>query len=244
MKIGRNRRQVDFPEQWRKVLGERLRWWPLGDAELQRNLEQTVIGFLSSKSFESARGLDLTEDIKVTIAAQASLLVLGIGLDEYRDVTTIIVYPSTAVRSSKRRLEGGIESQGPTALSGESMLHGPVMVTWDSALKATRHPERGHNVVFHEFAHKLDMADGVTDGVPRLQDREAHRDWMRVMKGALADLREGRPRYIDSYGAVGLAELFAVLTEAFFTVPAELKIQEPEIYALLSSFYRLDPADW
>lgn len=100
MKIGRNRRQVDFPEQWRKVLGERLRWWPLGDAELQRNLEQTVIGFLSSKSFESARGLDLTEDIKVTIAAQASLLVLGIGLDEYRDVTTIIVYPSTAVRSS------------------------------------------------------------------------------------------------------------------------------------------------
>jgi hypothetical protein len=122
------------------------------------------------------------------------------------------------------------------------MLHGPVMLAWDEVLTDTRHPERGRNVVFHEFAHKLDMADGSAGGVPDLRSREAYRRWKGIMGKALDDLRTGEPRFIDGYGAVGPAELFAVATEAFFTVPGDLRNREPEIYALLRDFYRQDPA--
>ncbi len=237
-------RNPPFPTEWRDLLARQLTWWPLPVAEQHAVLEQLVMGFLASKRFEAARGFTLSDDIRVTIAADACLLVVGLDLGWYRDVTTVIVYPSVAVRSGKRRLDGGIESEGPTSLAGEAMLHGPIMIAWDQAVGAARHPERGHNVVFHEFAHKLDMADGAASGVPRMPNPDAYRRWESVMGAALADLREGLPRFIDSYGATGPGELFAVVTEAFFEIPKEQREREPEIYSLLSAFYRQDPASW
>jgi hypothetical protein len=129
-------------------------------------------------------------------------------------VTTVIVYPSVAVRSGKWRLDGGIESDGTTSLAGEAMPHGPITIAWDQAAGAARHPERGHNVVFHEFAHTLDMTDDGSDGVPRMPNPDAYRRWKRVLGAALTDLPEGLPRLIDTYGANGPVELFAVVTEA------------------------------
>lgn len=239
----RSSRAATFPPAWRDLLAQRLNWWPLPDAGDHAELETLILKFLDTKHFEGARGFTPAEDVRVTIAAEACLLIVGLGLEWYRDVTTIIVYPSVAVRSGKRRLAGGMESEGPISLAGEAMLHGPVLLAWDQALGAARHPDRGHNVVFHEFAHKLDMADGGADGVPRLPNRAAYQRWDRVMSTALTDLRAGQPRSIDSYAAVGPSELFAVATEAFFDIPKKLQESEPEIYELLRDFYRQDTAD-
>jgi Mlc titration factor MtfA (ptsG expression regulator) len=242
MRRPRSSQGRSLPLEWQELLTERLRWWPLVDTDQQAVLEQLTADFIATKNFEGSRGFRPSDDVIVTIAAQACRLIVGLDLGWYRDVTTIIVYPSVAVRPGRRHFDGGIESDGPAALAGEAMLHGPVMIAWDQALGATRHPERGHNVVFHEFAHKLDMADGSASGVPHLRDREAYRRWERVMGTALDDLRSGEPRFIDSYGAVGATELFAVATEAFFDVPEDLRDLEPEIYDLLRGFYRQDPA--
>jgi MtfA peptidase len=231
----------DVAGRWEEMLASRIAWWPLHDADDRASLSALVDAFLGSKRFEAARGFTLTEDIPVTIAAEACLMILGLGLEWYRDVHAIIVYPSTAVRGGTRRIDGGLETSGPVSLAGEAMLHGPVMIAWDQALGAARHPERGHNVVFHEFAHKIDMVDGVADGRPPLGDPELARRWTDVMGRALDDLRAGSPRFIDDYGATGPGELFAVVTEAFFDVPTVLHAREPEIYELLSAFYRQDP---
>lgn len=237
-------RTMPFPDEWRVLLAHQLAWWPLPADEQHVVLERLVLGFLASKRFEAARGFTLSDEIRVTIAADACLLIVGLDLGWYRDVTSVIVYPSVAVRSGTRHLGGGIVSEGPMSLAGEAMLHGPIMIAWDQAFGAARHPRRGHNVVFHEFAHKLDMADGAANGVPRLPNPDAYQRWERVMGAALTDLRDGQPRFIDSYGATGPGELFAVVTEAFFDLPKEQQEQEPEIYALLRAFYRQDPASW
>jgi MtfA peptidase len=240
---GSDLRTSPFPDEWRDLLAQRLAWWPLPAADERAVLEELILGFLATKRFEGVREFSVTVDIKVTIAADACLLIVGLDLGWYRDVSTVIVYPSVAVRPGTRLLDGGIRSDDPIPLAGEAMLHGPILIAWDQVVGAARHPERGHNVVFHEFAHKLDMADGAANGVPRMPNREAYRRWEAIMGAALTDLRSGRPRFIDSYGANGPGELFAVVTEAFFDVPKDLKRLEPEIYALLRTFYRQDPAN-
>jgi Mlc titration factor MtfA (ptsG expression regulator) len=231
-----------FPPRWRTLLADRLRWWRELDADERSRLEDLVRIFLATKSFEGAAGFDPGEDVTVTIAAEASLLVLGLGHEWYRDVGAVIVYPSTAVRTGRHVLDGGVERRGPVALSGEAVLHGPVMVVWDAALAAARHPERGHNVVHHEFAHKLDMADGAADGMPPVGSRDREREWRDIMDRVLARLRAGAQIVLDPYGATNQAELFAVATEAFFEVPGRLAAGLPEVYELLASFYRQDPA--
>jgi hypothetical protein len=223
------------------MLSSRLAWWPLPPDD-QEILESLIPSFLAAKRFEASQGFTLNEEIPVLIAAEACLLIVGLDLSWYRDVSSVIVYPSVATRSGRRTLGGGLETADPVHLAGEAMLHGPVMIVWDQLLGAARHPEHGRNVVFHEFAHKLDMADGTADGIPYLAGRDEYHRWSDVMGQALEDVRNAKPRFIDPYGAVGPVELFAVVTEAFFDVPTLLLQREPDIYALLSDFYRQDPA--
>jgi Mlc titration factor MtfA (ptsG expression regulator) len=244
----RRAREAPFPESWRAVLTDRVaHWCYLDDAERAR-LEDLIKVFLVDKEFEGAGGLTVAEDVKVTIAAQACLLLLGLGRDYYRDVHSIIVYPSTVVR---RGLHGsavlpGAVTEDPVALSGEAHLHGPVMIVWDQALAQARHPEHGHNVVYHEFAHKIDMLDGSADGTPPGHDRSSYRRWVEVLTREFAALRaeaeEGRRTLLDTYGAVNAAEFFAVATEYFFDLPVPLQQQHPDLYTVLAEFYRQDPA--
>lgn len=231
-----------FPDHWRRLLNGRVRWWSELDAGERDRAEDLIRILLATKTFEGASGFDPTEDVIVTIAAEASLLVLGLGHEWYRDVGAVIVYPSAALRSGRHLIDGGIERDGPVPLSGEALLHGPVMVTWDAVLASVRHPGFGHNVVHHEFAHKLDMADGIVDGMPPLGDRQRERRWTEVMGELLAKMRAGSPTGLDSYGATNPAELFAVATEAFFDAPTRLLTTLPDVYALLADFYRQDPA--
>ncbi len=232
--------RTPFPEAWRELLAARTRWWAtLSDAERAR-MEDLVRMFLADKTFEGTRDFEPTEEMRVMIAAQACLLILGLDFAYYDDVASIIVAPTVIRQRGPRHLDRGIFSDEAVELSGQAMLHGPVLIVWDQAAHQARHPERGHNVVFHEFAHKLDMRDGIVDGVPPMNAALAER-WGAVRGDLLARLRDGEDG-LDSYGAINAAELLAVATEAFFDSPRRLRDAEPELYGLLAEFYRQDPA--
>ena len=204
-------------------------------------MEDLIRMFLADKSFEGTRGFAPTDEMRLMIAAQACLLILGLDFGFYDDVTSIIVAPTVVRQSGPRHLDGGIVSDDPVTLSGQAVLHGPVLVVWDQIAHEARHPERGHNVVFHEFAHKLDMRNGAADGFPPATAELAQR-WGPTFRSTLARLRTGDAPGLRSYGATNPAELLAVATEAFFDAPGRLREAEPDLYALLSGFYRQDPA--
>jgi len=218
----------------------------LGVAERMR-LRELVQVFLAEKHFEGCGGLELTEEMKVTIAAQACVLLLGRDASLYDDVGSILVYPSI-VRSPMRKLGVFEQPRAPiaegAALSGEAILRGPVILAWDVALAGGREEVPG-NVVFHELAHKIDMANGAVDGAPPLPTRAEQRRWSAVCAAAFERLRRdvaaGWPTALDPYGATNEAEFFAVATETYFTRPDELRAMEPALYAVLATFYRFGP---
>ena len=169
---------------------------------------------------------------------------LGLTPDHYQGVSAVVVYPSTSVsRGVRAGPVPGTVTDDVIPIHGLAQdRRGPVLIAWDQAQAAARHPERGHNVVFHEFAHKLDMLDGVIDGTPPI-DRDQLDAWVRICTDAYQDLCEGRPRPpLRDYGAVNPGEFFAVATEAFFDQPQEMVAREGELYEVLRGFYRQDPA--
>jgi len=245
-RLGRRRRALDrpFPDAWRALLGRRLVHYSRLTRDERERLEDLIKVFVVDKKWQAARGFDLTEEVKVLISAMACLLILELDYDAYDTVTWIEVHPTTVVRTGLRATDvPGVVADGPMPLLGEAAFEGPVTIAWDAALVDARHPERGHNVVYHEFAHKLDMGDRLVDGTPRFDD-EADRDrWITVCTTEFESLRDGTGgELLDPYGAVNPAEFFAVVTEVFFDLPAELRAEKPELYAVLQSFYRQDPA--
>jgi len=231
-----------FPQAWRDLLAARISWYTLLDSSEQKRMEDLTRMFLSGTSFEGAGGLAIDDEIRVLIAYQACLLILNLGIGWYRDVSAVIVYPSTVVRTGSRGIGDGISDDGAFPLAGEARLHGPMIVVWDTALRQTRHPERGHNVVFHEFAHKIDMSDGAADGMPPLPSRSAQLEWRATMDVALSQIRESDVPPLDPYAGTNAAELFAVATETFFGAPTVLQGSAPTLYVMLSDFYGQDPA--
>ena len=243
--------ETPFPAAWEALLAASLAPWPRLSATEQQTLRELVQVFVAEKRWEGCGGLELTDEIRVTIAGRACLLVLALPHDLYREVQSILVYPSTVMLPE--RPVGFFEvphelARGPTPISGEAQLRGPVILTWDAVQHSVRHPDRGHDVVFHEFAHKLDMLDGGADGTPPLHDAAARRRWAEVCSVAFSRLRAladaGQPSFLDSYGAVNEAEFFAVITEQFFSVPEGLQAHHPALYELLKDYYRQDPAAW
>lgn len=220
----------------------------LDDAE-RAHLHALVQVFIAEKHWEGAGGLDLTDEILVTVSAQACLLLLGLPHNYYRNVQSIVVYPSTVVAPPRRPgfFETALEpvEQGH-AIIGQAFQQGPVIIIWDAALRGGRHPESGHNVVYHEFAHKLDMLTGAADGTPPLRDREEYRDWVRTCSHEYlrlrSDVEKGRKSFLDAYGATSEAEFFAVATEQFFDQPLGMMEHAPELYRVLREYYRQDPS--
>jgi Mlc titration factor MtfA (ptsG expression regulator) len=247
----RRRRRIlstPFPDAWRAILDRNMvHYGYLDDAE-QSRLRDLIQLFIAEKDWEGCNGLTLTDEIRVTIAGQACLLVLGLDHVLYANVETILVYPSTFV---PRRPESSIFAnpgiEHPMLpLLGEAHQRGPVILTWDSVRRSGRHPELGHNVVYHELAHKLDMLDGAVDGIPPLGDTAEYERWERVCKAEYERLRAlsdaGQEGVLDPYGSTDEAEFFAVVTEAFFDAPLELLAEHPALYEVLSAFYRQDTA--
>jgi Mlc titration factor MtfA (ptsG expression regulator) len=215
------------------------------DAADRGELEGLVRIFLAEKSFEGCGGLELTEEIKVTIAAQASLLLLHRENDMYPGVEAILVYPG-AYRAPTRQSEGGVVIEGEQARLGESWTRGVVVLAWDHVKHGAAQPADGQNVVLHEFAHQLDAEDGSMDGAPDLGARARYTTWAHVLGGEFGDLsrrlHEGLRTDIDPYGATNPAEFFAVVTEMFFEKPRAMSRRHPALYAELAAFYKQDPA--
>ena len=206
-----------------------------------RDLTSTLV---RTKRWEPVAGLSLTDEIRVTIAANAAIPVLELDLEVYRTVQSIIVRPSTAISNGLRagRVDGTV-ADGPMAVIGQAAANaGPLVLSWDAALAESRRPGRGRNVVIHEFAHKIDMSDGYLDGTPPLRGDALER-W-----GAMVDDEFGhtdaRPsdRVLGSYAWTNQAEFFAVATERFFCRPGVLAEEKPVLYAALRDFYGQDPA--
>jgi MtfA peptidase len=239
-----NRLDEPFPEAWRSILDANVTHWSFLSADERAHLEDTILWLVVDKRWEAARGFELTDEIRVTIAAQAALLVLALDDDEYENVGTIIVHPTTMTFTGTRGgpIPGTVDDSPLHAL-GLAQYDGPVIIAWDEALKDARHPERGHNVVYHEFAHKLDMLDGVIDGTPPLPDDEAMQRWVAVCTAEYNALQRGYDDpLLGSYAGVDPAEFFAVITEIFFDLPVELEDAKPALYRVLRDFYRQDPA--
>lgn len=191
--------------------------------------------FLAEKKFEGCGGLEVTEEIKVTVAAQACMLLLGRNTEVYPRLKTVLLYPHTY-------------TDGKTARLGESCNTGAVVLSWNSVTGGARNFKDGHNVTFHEFAHQLDQEDGVADGVPILGENNAYQTWARVFSHEFEHLVEetdrGHKDVMDAYGATNPAEFFAVVTETFFEKPRQLKNKHPELFERLRNYYKVDPQEW
>jgi Mlc titration factor MtfA (ptsG expression regulator) len=238
-----------FPEEQLAVLERNVAHYRRLSAEDQKRLRDLVQVFVAEKHWEGRGDLTLTDEMKFTIAAQACMLVLELPHHLYASVESIFVYPSAVVRPEApqgifvRRSE---LVTGPVTLLGEAHLRGPVVLAWDRVVRDGRAPRDGYNLVYHEFAHKLDMLDGRADGTPPLVSSEDRERWHQVCERVFLELRtraeRGEPTLIDHYGATNEAEFFAVVTETFFDRPQALLEAEPELYDVLRSFYRQDPA--
>ncbi|UDY34767.1 M90 family metallopeptidase [Dermatobacter hominis] len=244
----RRRRELldaGFTDAWRDLCDARLDWWrELSDDELQR-LEAVALGLVAEADWEPANGFTITEEMQVLIAAQAALLTVNLPYeDPYRDVHAIIVHPTTAIMHGEHSQVDGVYSDDPTPILGQAEMHGPVLVAWDEVEDDVAHHGDGRNVVYHEFAHKLDMLDGVTDGTPPMAAELAGR-WVPVCTEVYEAVVEGRGgEVLDDYAGVNPAEFFAVATEAFFDDGIGLQAEHPDLYGCFRDFYGQDPAGW
>jgi Mlc titration factor MtfA (ptsG expression regulator) len=243
----RRLRAQAIPSEWRSVLARSLPLFQRLPPDDQNELLGHVQVFLAEKRFEGCGRLELTDEMRLTIAAQACLLLLHRETDYYPQLSTILVYPSSYVMPDERHLEGPIWEEGGVSLLGHTARRlGTIVLAWDAAKHGATNSVDGQNVVLHEFAHQLDFEDFATDGAPALATRAEYVTWARVMNREFKALRAadeaGRPAVLDTYGATNPAEFFAVATEAFFERPRALRERHPELYAELEQFYRQDPA--
>ena len=204
--------------------------------------------FLAEKQFEGCGGLVLTEEISVTIAAGACVLLLHRKTDYFARLITILVYPAAYVASSVKPIGGGVVLEEDQVRLGEAWKSGVVVVSWADLQATARGSNPGRNLVLHEFAHQLDMEDGVADGTPVLERRGRYARWSSTFGSEYERLRRdsalGRYSVLDKYGATDPAEFFAVATEGFFEKSLLLSRRHPELYDELAAFYRQDPARW
>ena len=235
-----------FPQTWHTILQKDMPAYSRLSAEDQSKLRDDLRIFSSEKNWEGCGGLVMTDEMRVLISAQACLLNLHRTHEYYANVESILVYPN-AFRARRPTQNGaGVVSDEVSSLLGEAWGVGPVILSWKDSLEGAEDPDDGRNVVYHEFAHKLDLTDRDADGVPLLETNEQVEDWAEVMHREYIELVDrsmhGHNSLMDSYGATNPAEFFAVATETFFELPTDMLNGHPELYRVLSGFYHQDPA--
>lgn len=221
--------------------------WPLYarvPADLRARLDALIAIFVHEKEFVGCGGLEVTDSMRLGIAAQACLLVLNRDLHVFDELRSILIYPDEFVVEERFEEDDGIVTEGERVLSGQAWDTSRVILSWRDVEDAGD----GYNVVLHEFAHYLDEEDGGANGVPLLASRRDHERWAKVMQRAYDELAAradaDEDTLLDPYGAEHESEFFAVATETFFELPRELRDEDPELYAELVRFYGLDPATW
>lgn len=237
-----------FARSWDEILQRRLPFYRKLPAGTQRQLQNLIKVFLHDKQFVGCAGLEISDEIRVTVAAQACLLILNRDSDQYSKLRSILVYPSTFVATRQVADELGLVSTQHTAMLGESWSDGKVVLAWDNVESGVCNLGDGQNVVLHEFAHQLDSESGATNGAPVLRTRGAYKSWAQVFSQEFEELQQlasrGHDSLIDHYGATNPAEFFAVVTETFFECPKQMQRNHSELYQELSDFYQVDPSHW
>ena len=246
-----------FSEEWERAIRDRFAAFERLPRPVAERVRSGVRILVSEKNWEGCNGLELTEAMRAVIAAQAALLLAGDPTppekaDWFSPLTSVLVYPSSYQVKSTRSLGDGIVGGGPVidgteGRLGEAHVGGAVVLSWPDVLAGAANPDDGRNLVFHEFAHVLDLADRYADGVPGLTGAARHR-WEAIADAEFQKLADevdrGLPGLLDAYGATNPAEFFAVATECFFEKPRTLRMKLPDLFGILSEFYNLDPGEW
>jgi Mlc titration factor MtfA (ptsG expression regulator) len=236
-----------LPAIWHSVLVKTVPMYSSLSPEQQQQLQGNVQVLLAEKQFIGCRGLQVTLEMKVTIAAIACLLLFSYSSNFFPKLRSILIYPD-AYWVQETVGKGYIVEERQVARLGESWQRDQVILSWNQVQYDVTHWQDGRNVVLHEFAHQLDQADGKAEGVPILATAAEYDRWAEVMTAAYqrhcqaVELRQAT--VLDEYGATNPAEFFAVATETFFELPANLQRDDSSLYRLLRNYYRLDPLRW
>lgn len=237
-----------FPGAWRDIVKRRLPYFRALPADLQLQLKKHIQVFIAEKQFIGCDGLQVTDEMRVTIAAQACLLLLNRPDYYYPKLKQILLYPAAFVVPNHSTDAAGVMHEQRRVLLGESWGLGKVILSWADTLDGAANPTDGRNVVIHEFAHQLDQEKGIANGAPLLQRSSDYQQWSGIMAAEFASLQRqaglGESSLFNHYGATDPAEFFAVVSEVFFEQPGQLAQQHPQLYAELSRFYRLNPLSW
>ncbi len=232
---------IEFKDEWITYLESNLPLYARFPPELKLKTHEKIGQFVATTFFEGCNGLELTDEMILTVAAQACILIINREGQPYPNLNSVLLYPSTF---SSRATTG----EGRVHRLGESWSNGTVILAWDSVEHGARNIFDGHNVTLHEFAHQLDSELGTTDGVPLHHDRAAYHTWGQVVHDGytqlIEDAERGRKTVLDYYGSTNHAEYFAVATEAFFEKPKQMLKKRPELYESLKGYYQLDPIEW
>ncbi len=238
-------RAAPFPPAWRRLLRREVPQVARLPADLQQRLKGHVQVFLAEKPMLGCQGQRIDDAVRVSIAAQACLLLLGDARPAYfPGLRQVLVYPGAFVVERLRQAPGGLQQSKRQVLAGESWQQGQVILSWDDVRVGAADPQDGENVVLHEFAHQVDQDKGAADGRPWRARRSERRRWDAVMGESFARLQAEPSALFGDYAASDPAEFFAVATERFFERPQALAEQAPEVYRELAALYRVHPLAW
>ena len=241
-------REQPFPAAWRQILKHRMPYFRALPADLQLQLKKLIQVFVAEKQFVGCADLVVTDEMKVTIAAQACLLLLNKPAHYYPKLKQILIYPAAFVVPTAQSDTAGVVSEMAQVRLGESWQTGQIILSWVDTLKSAAICNDGHNLVIHEFAHQLDQLKGQATGAPLLRSTEAYQQWAEVLSYEFEQLQKqlalGLPTLFDAYAATNPAEFFAVISEVFFEQPDLFAAQHGALYQQLRSFYALDPLSW
>ena len=236
-----------LPPDWVRILKSNVPLYSLLPQDLRQKLHGCINLFLDEKEFFGCAGLQITDQIRLTIAGNASILLLKRKDPRFTGFTSILVYPETYV-AEEIKYDGMVEIHGQSARAGESWHRGPVVLSWSDIMHDKLEEHHGHNVILHEFAHKLDEENEIMDGLPILRNSADYKEWAEVLRREYDALQKridkGKDTVLDGYATVSPPEFFAVATESFFEKPEQMKNKLPELYEQLKRFYNLDPATW
>jgi Mlc titration factor MtfA (ptsG expression regulator) len=237
-----------FPTAWRRILRRRVPLFARLPADLQLRLKQEMLVFLAEKPFLGCGGLEVTDDMRVMVAAFACMPLLGARRGYYPAMQRVLLYPEAFVAQNNSVGEDGVHNESLQAMAGQSWAQGQVLLSWHDVQQGALDPVDGHNVVIHEFAHQLDQSKGYANGAPPLRTRQAYRCWSGVMQAEFDALHQrlaqGEEGLIEAYAATAPAEFFAVCSELFFERGAELAAQHPLLFDELRTYYRINPLSW
>lgn len=230
-----------FPAEYVEILQQQLPFYAGLPEHLQKRLQRKILVFLDEIRFEGCGGLELSDEIRLTIAGQASMLLLNDESAYFNILQVVLVYPSTYVARTANP-DGSFDE---SVRLGESWLTGTVVLAWDDVMRGISNTDDGHDVVLHEFAHQLDQESGAGNGAPILYGKSSYASWARILGKEYQELKKRSRKFkktlLDRYGATNPAEFFAVATETFFEKPEKLKEKHPELFEELKKYYDIDP---